>query len=79
MRRIFCIKTSCHLRNNQTNNIQEDYQLPCQYFVSCLRFTKLSGMTMLASNDFTEAKKVTYSEARPDDHWFKSLMLVHLS
>ena len=41
--------------------------------------TKLAIMTMLASKDFTSAKKVTSSEAQPDDHWIKSIMLILLS
>ena len=39
-------------------------------------------MAILASKDFTAAKKrrkLNSSEARPDDHWIKSLMLFHLS
>ena len=32
---------------------------------------KLSEMAMLASKDFTAAKKM--------DHWIKNLMLIHLS
>ena len=28
-------------------------------------------MAIVASNDFTAAKIVTYSGARPDDHWIK--------
>ena len=30
-------------------------------------------MEKLASKDFTAAKKVTSSGARPDDHWIKSI------
>ena len=32
-------------------------------------------MTMVASKDFTAAKKVTFSGAPSDDDWTKSLML----
>ena len=35
-------------------------------------------MAMLASKDFTAAKKVATSGARPDDHWIKSLLIILL-
>ena len=41
--------------------------------------TKLPEMAMLASKDFTAAKKVTSSGARADDQWIKNLILIHLS
>ena len=39
---------------------------------------KVTEMAMLASKDFTEAKKVTFSGTQADDHWIKSLMLILL-
>ena len=36
-------------------------------------------MAMLASKDFTAAKKVATSGARPDDHWIKSLLIILLT
>ena len=37
---------------------------------------KLPEIATLASMDLNAAKKVTSSEAQPDDHWIKSLFLV---
>ena len=42
--------------------------------------TKLPLLTMLASKDFTEAKRiVTSSRVWPDDYWIKSVMFIILS
>ena len=40
--------------------------------------TNLTEMAVLASNDFTAAKKVASSGVQPNDHWSKSLMLILL-
>ena len=37
---------------------------------------KLPEIAILASMDLNAAKKVTSSEAQPDDHWIKRLLLV---
>ena len=41
--------------------------------------TKLPEMAILASKDFTAAKKVASSGASPDDHCIKGLMVIQLS
>ena len=41
--------------------------------------TKLPETAVLASVDFTGAKKVISNGTRPDDHWIKNLMLIRLS
>ena len=49
---------------------------PVQFFAFN---TKLPEMAMLPSEDFTAAEISFFQWARPDEHWIKSLMLIHLS
>ena len=49
------------------------YYLPIEFF------TIDAKLSILPLNVFTAAEKVTFSEVRPDEYWFKSLMICFLS
>ena len=51
----------------------------CLIYVNLIEFFAFNAKLPEMVKDFTAAKKVACNGTRLDDHWIKSLMLIHLS